>query len=52
MKQIATLSGIAMIVVAMTVGLDYAEDETDNGQKIVDDMTQVFEHLNADPNMG
>jgi lipid-binding SYLF domain-containing protein len=52
MKRIARLGGIATMVVAMAVGMAYAEDETEKGQKIVDDMTQVFEHLNADPDMG
>ena len=51
MKRIATLSGIATMVVAMTVGQAYTADETEKGQKIVDDMTQVFDHLRADPNM-
>jgi lipid-binding SYLF domain-containing protein len=52
MKRIATLGGIATMVVAMTMGLAFAADETEKGQKIVDDMTQVFSNLNADPDMG
>jgi SH3 domain-containing YSC84-like protein 1 len=52
MKHIARLGGIATIVVAMNVGLAYAADEAEKGQKVVDDMTQVFDNLNADPNMG
>jgi SH3 domain-containing YSC84-like protein 1 len=52
MKHIVRLGGIATIVVAMTVGLAYAADEAEKGQKVVDDMTQVFDNLNADPNMG
>ena len=40
------------MVVAMTMGLAYAADETEKGQKIVDGMTQVFNNLNADPDMG
>jgi hypothetical protein len=39
MKRLARLGGIATMVVAMTVGLAYAADETEKGQKIVDDMT-------------
>jgi SH3 domain-containing YSC84-like protein 1 len=52
MKCIARLSGIMTMVVAMTVGLVYAADETEKGQKIVDDMTQVFDNMTADPDMG
>jgi len=48
----AILSGIAAIVMVMTLGLASAADETEKGQKIVDDMTQVFNNLNADPDMG
>ena len=52
MKCIARLSGIMTMVVAMTVSLAYAADETEKGQKIVDDMTQVFDNMTADPDMG
>jgi SH3 domain-containing YSC84-like protein 1 len=52
MKRLARLGGIATMVVAMTVGLAYAADETEKGQKIVDDMTQVFGNLTADSDMG
>jgi lipid-binding SYLF domain-containing protein len=52
MKRIARLGGIATMVVAMAVGLTYAADETEKGQKIVNDMTQVFKNLHADPDMG
>jgi lipid-binding SYLF domain-containing protein len=52
MKHIARLGRIATIVVAMTVGLAYAADEMEKGQQIVDNMTQVFDDLNADPDMG
>jgi SH3 domain-containing YSC84-like protein 1 len=52
MKCIARLSGIMTMVVVMTVGLGYAADETEKGKKIVDDMTQVFNNMTADPDMG
>jgi lipid-binding SYLF domain-containing protein len=52
MKRMATLGGIATMVVAMTMGLAFAAEETEKGQKIVDDMAQVFSNLNADPDMG
>lgn len=44
MKGIARFGGIATMVVFMTAGLTYAADETEKGQKIVDDMTQVFDN--------
>jgi hypothetical protein len=40
------------MVVAMTVGLTYAADETEKGQKIVDDMTEVFDNMTATPTWG
>jgi len=52
MKRIARLGGIATMVVAMTMGLAHAAEEMEKGQKVVDDMTQVFNNLNADPDMG
>jgi SH3 domain-containing YSC84-like protein 1 len=52
MKGIARFGGIATMVVVMTAGLTYAADEKEKGQKIVDDMTQVFDNLTADPSMG
>jgi SH3 domain-containing YSC84-like protein 1 len=50
-KTIVGLFGMTTLIMAMTVGLAYA-NEAEKGQKIVDDMTQVFDHLNADPDMG
>jgi len=52
MKHIAKCSGIATLVVVMAVGLTYGADETAKGQKVVDDMTKVFDNLKADPDMG
>ena len=50
-KTIVALLGMTMWIMALTVGLAYA-NEAEKGQQIVDDMTQVFDHLNADPDMG
>jgi len=38
-------------IMALTVGLVYA-NEAEKGQQIVEDMTEAFDHLNADPDMG
>ena len=50
-KTIVALLGMTTWIMALTVGLAYA-NEAEKGQQIVDDMTQVFDHLNADPDMG
>jgi hypothetical protein len=41
---------MAMLVAAMTVSLAGA-NEAEKAQKIVDDMTEVLDNLNADPDM-
>ena len=50
-KTMAVFVVMAMLVAAMTAGVAGA-NEAEKAQKIVDDMTEVFNHLEADPDMG
>jgi lipid-binding SYLF domain-containing protein len=53
MARIKTIAGfvwMAMLVAAMTVSLAGA-NEAEKAQKVVDDMTEVLDNLNADPDM-
>ena len=50
-KTIVALLGMMTWIMALTVGLAYA-NEAEKGQQIVEDMTEAFDHLNADPDMG